>query len=85
GPAQALDQGHYSGQDITRRCSGERGAPSEVEAKRQIATQVAALVSREHPCPRVIALDSGLTAIEVRGDQLSGAADTRRDGSAAGR
>ncbi|MEW2384353.1 gamma-glutamyltransferase [Micromonospora sp. NPDC047707] len=84
-PAQSLDQGHFSGQDITRRCDGERDAPSEVEAGRRIATQVADLVAREHPCPRVIALDSGLTAIEVRGDRLRGAADTRRDGVAAGR
>ncbi|NJP34318.1 gamma-glutamyltransferase family protein [Micromonospora thermarum] len=84
-PAQSLDQGHYSGQDITRRCDGERDAPSEVEAGRRIATQVADLVAREHPCPRVIALDSGLTAIEVRGDRMRGAADTRRDGAAAGR
>ncbi|MEH0824732.1 MULTISPECIES: gamma-glutamyltransferase family protein [unclassified Micromonospora] len=85
GPAQSLEQGHYSGQDITRRCDGQRGAPSEVEAGRRIATQVAALMARDHPCPRVVALDSGLTAIEVRGDRLRGAADTRRDGAAVGR
>jgi gamma-glutamyltranspeptidase/glutathione hydrolase len=84
-PAKALDQGHYSGQDITRRCRGKRDAPSELEAGRRIAVNLPDLVTREHPCPRVIKLDSGLTAIEVRGNQLLGAADQRRDGAAAGR
>jgi gamma-glutamyltranspeptidase/glutathione hydrolase len=84
-PAQALDQGHYSGQDITRKCQGERDAPSELESGRRIAVNLADLLTREHPCPRVMPLDSGLTAIEVRGNKLLGAADQRRDGSAAGR
>ncbi|WP_346120486.1 gamma-glutamyltransferase family protein [Micromonospora coerulea] len=84
-PAQALDQGHYSGQDITRKCDGKRDAPSELEANRRIALNLPDLVTREHPCPRIIALDSGLTAIEVRGKQLLGAADQRRDGAATGR
>lgn len=85
GPAEAIDQGHYSGQNITRKCDGDRGAPSEVEADRRVALRLTTLVAREHPCPRAVALDSGSTAIEVRGDQLLGAADTRRDGAAAGR
>ncbi|MEV1142653.1 gamma-glutamyltransferase [Micromonospora sp. NPDC049799] len=83
-PAEAIDQGHYSGQDLTRDCDGVRGAPSEIEADRRVALRITTLVEREHPCPRVIALDSGLTAIQVRGDQLLGAADQRRDGAAVG-
>ena len=84
-PAQAIDQAHYSGQDITRKCDKAIGAPSELEAGRRVGLRVADLVARRHPCPRVIALDSGLTAIEVRQDQLLGAADQRRDGTATGR
>jgi gamma-glutamyltranspeptidase/glutathione hydrolase len=84
GPAQAINQGHFSGQDITRRCDGKRDAPSEIEAGRRVSVRLPMLVAREHPCPRAIALDSGLTAIEVRGDRLRGAADPRRDGTAAG-
>ncbi|MER7333978.1 MULTISPECIES: gamma-glutamyltransferase [unclassified Micromonospora] len=84
GPAQAINQGHFSGQDITRRCDGERDAPSEIEAGRRVSTRLPMLVTREHPCPRAIALDSGLTAIEVQGEGLRGAADPRRDGAAAG-
>lgn len=83
-PARAISQGHYSGQDITRDCDGERDAPSEIEANRRIALRMPSLVDRRHPCPRLIALDSGLTAIEVRGSQLFGAADPRRDGTATG-
>ncbi|WP_157746011.1 gamma-glutamyltransferase family protein [Micromonospora purpureochromogenes] len=85
GPAEAIDQGHFSGQDITRKCGKSVGAPSELEAGRRVSAIMAELVVREHPCPRLIALDSGLTAIEVRGDELLGAADKRRDGSAIGR
>ena len=84
-PAQAIDQAHYSGQDITRKCDKAIGAPSELEAGRRVGLRGADLVARKTPCPRVIALDSGLTAIEVRKDQLLGAADRRRDGAAAGR
>ncbi|SCL27755.1 gamma-glutamyltransferase 1 Threonine peptidase. MEROPS family T03 [Micromonospora rhizosphaerae] len=83
-PAQAINQGHFSGQDLTRKCDGKRGAPSELEAGRRAAVRLTTLVGREHPCPRVIALNSGSTAIEVRGNQLLGAADPRRDGAAAG-
>ncbi|WBB68054.1 gamma-glutamyltransferase [Micromonospora sp. WMMD812] len=83
-PAQALDQGHFSGQDITRDCAGKRDAPSEIEAGRRVATRLPSLVQLDHPCPRVIALDSGSTAIQIRGDQLLGAADRRRDGVAIG-
>lgn len=84
GPAQAIDQGHYSGQDITKKCDNVIGAPSELEGGRRVALRLPDLVAREHPCPRVIALDSGLTAIEVRGSELLGAADKRRDGTATG-
>jgi gamma-glutamyltranspeptidase / glutathione hydrolase len=84
GPSQALDQGHYSGQDITRKCKRAVGAPSELEAGRQVGLQAPTLVARRHPCPRVVRLDSGLTAIQVRGNQLLGAADQRRDGTAIG-
>ncbi|MEH0938135.1 gamma-glutamyltransferase family protein [Micromonospora psammae] len=84
-PARALDEGHFSGQDLTRRCEGRRDAPSEVEANRRVALRLATLMQRDHPCPRAVALDSGSTAIERRGDQLLGAADKRRDGVAAGR
>ncbi|SCG72521.1 gamma-glutamyltranspeptidase / glutathione hydrolase [Micromonospora inositola] len=84
-PSEALNQGHYSGQDITRKCGGARDAPSELESGRRIAVNLPDLVVRKHPCPRVMPLDSGLTAIEVRGKQLLGAADQRRDGAAAGR
>ncbi|MGC5020166.1 gamma-glutamyltransferase family protein [Micromonospora sp. DT47] len=84
-PAEALDQGHFSGQDITRKCGKAIGAPSELEAGRRVGALLAELAVREHPCPRLVALDSGLTAIEVEGNQLFGAADKRRDGSAIGR
>ncbi|MFI7490374.1 gamma-glutamyltransferase family protein [Micromonospora echinaurantiaca] len=83
-PAEAINQGHYSGQDITRDCDGERDAPSAIEANRRVALRMPSLVERRHPCPRLIALDSGLTAIEIRGKQLLGAADPRRDGTATG-
>ncbi|MCM0673441.1 gamma-glutamyltransferase [Micromonospora phytophila] len=83
-PAEAINQGHYSGQDITRDCDGKRDAPSEIEADRRIALRMPNLIERRHPCPRLIALDSGLTAIEIRGKQLFGAADPRRDGTATG-
>ncbi|MEV4657174.1 gamma-glutamyltransferase family protein [Micromonospora sp. NPDC049301] len=83
-PVNALDQGHFSGQDITRKCGRQVGAPSELEADRGVATRLADFVTLQHPCPRLVALDSGSTAIQVRGDQLLGAADRRRDGTAAG-
>lgn len=84
GPAKAIGQGHYSGQDITRDCKKVIGAPSELEAGRWVGTRVATLVERNHPCPRVVALNSGSTAIEVQEDRLLGAADPRRDGTAIG-
>jgi gamma-glutamyltranspeptidase/glutathione hydrolase len=84
GPAKAIGQGHYSGQDITRDCKKVIGAPSELEAGRWVGTRVATLVKRNHPCPRVVALNSGSTAIEVQENRLLGAADPRRDGTAIG-
>lgn len=85
GPKPAITQGHYSGQQITSNCRGVIGPPSELEAGTAAAELLVELELREHPCARVVSLDSGLAAIEVRGKLLLGAADPRRDGGAAGR
>ena len=85
GPARAIAQGHYSGQEITSNCQRVIGPTSELEADKPVAELLARLKARKHPCPRIVSLNSGLTAIEVRGNVLLGAADRRRDGTAIGR
>ncbi|MEV1286589.1 gamma-glutamyltransferase [Micromonospora sp. NPDC049679] len=85
GPAEAIAQGHYSGQEITGNCQGVIGVPSELETQKPVAGNLAKLKARGHPCARVVPLNSGITAIEVRGNRLIGAADPRRDGTALGR
>lgn len=84
GPRAAIAQGHFSGQQITSNCSGVIGPPSELEAGTAAADHLDDLNARAHPCARLTGLRSGLTAIEVRGRLLLGAADPRRDGAAVG-
>lgn len=84
-PGTAIAQGHYSGQQITSNCQGVIGPPSELEAGTPAARLLDELKLRDHPCAQVVSLNSGLTAIEVQGKRLLGAADRRRDGIAIGR
>jgi gamma-glutamyltranspeptidase / glutathione hydrolase len=84
-PQRAIAQGHWSGQEIVSNCGGVVGPPSELERGSGAAALLGALQEREHPCPRLAALRSGLTAVEVGpGRRLLGAADPRRDGAAVG-
>jgi gamma-glutamyltranspeptidase/glutathione hydrolase len=84
-PQRAIAQPHWGGQEITSNCSGVIGARSDLEAGTPIAGLLADLQALAHPCPRVTALRSGLTAIERLPDgRLLGAADPRRDGAAVG-
>ena len=84
-PQAAIAQGHWSGQEIVSACGGAVGPPSELERGTDAAALLPALQERMHPCPRLAALRSGLTAVEVKTNgRLLGAADPRRDGAAVG-
>jgi gamma-glutamyltranspeptidase/glutathione hydrolase len=84
-PQTAIGQGHWSGQAIATNCGGAIGPYSELERGSAAAALLPALQEREHPCPRLAELRSGLTAIEVGPNgRLLGAADPRRDGAAVG-
>jgi gamma-glutamyltranspeptidase/glutathione hydrolase len=84
-PQAAINQGHWSGQEIASNCGGAVGPRSELEAGTPAAGHLSGLVDLRHPCARLAELRSGLTAIGVdRTGRLSGAADPRRDGSAVG-
>jgi gamma-glutamyltranspeptidase/glutathione hydrolase len=84
-PQTAINQGHWSGQEIASDCGGIVGPRSELEAGTPAAALLDGLQALRHPCARVTELRSGLTAVDVddRG-LLSGAADPRRDGAAVG-
>ena len=85
-PQRAINQGHWSGQEIASNCGGVIGPYSELERGTAAEGLLPALQERAHPCARVVELRSGLTAIEVRPHgRLAGAADPRRDGAAVGR
>jgi gamma-glutamyltranspeptidase/glutathione hydrolase len=84
-PQTAINQGHWSGQEITSNCGGVIGPRSELEEGTPAAGMLDGLRALRHPCARVIELRSGLTAVDVDGrGRLYGAADPRRDGAAVG-
>lgn len=84
-PQTAINEGHWSGQEITGNCGGVVGPRSELEEGTSAAGLLDGLRELHHPCARLTELRSGLTAVDVdsRG-RLSGAADPRRDGAAVG-
>jgi hypothetical protein len=84
GSQAAINQGHWSGQEITSNCGGVTGPRSEVEAGTPAADLLAGLLDLHHPCARATELRSGSTAIVVGRTGLTGAADPRRDGAAVG-
>jgi gamma-glutamyltranspeptidase/glutathione hydrolase len=83
-PQAAINQGHWSGQEITSNCGGVIGPRSEVEAGTEAADLLDGLRELHHPCARATELRSGSTAIAVGRGGLAGAADPRRDGTAVG-
>ncbi len=92
-PQSAINQGHFSGQGFTTRCSGITGARSELEKGTAIAQLKTELNLLGHPCLRTSSLRSGLAAVKViepdrkkkkKKIRLQGAADPRRDGVAMG-
>jgi gamma-glutamyltranspeptidase / glutathione hydrolase len=84
-PQAAINAGHWSGQEITGNCGGVIGPRSELEEGTEAAGLLDGLGQLRHPCPRLVELRSGLTAVDVDGrGWLSGAADPRRDGAAVG-
>jgi gamma-glutamyltranspeptidase/glutathione hydrolase len=83
-PQAAINEGHWSGQEITSNCGGVIGPRSEVEAGTPAADLLAGLLGLHHPCARATELRSGSTAIVVGRTGLIGAADPRRDGAAIG-
>jgi len=83
-PQAAINQGHWSGQEITSNCGGVVGPRSEVEAGTPAEDLLDGLRELHHPCARATELRSGSTAITVGSGGLTGAADPRRDGTAAG-
>jgi gamma-glutamyltranspeptidase/glutathione hydrolase len=83
-PQAAINQGHWSGQEITSNCGGVIGPRSEVEAGTEAADLLDGLRGLHHPCARATELRSGSTAIAVAPNGLTGAADPRRDGTAVG-
>jgi gamma-glutamyltranspeptidase / glutathione hydrolase len=83
-PQAAINQGHWSGQEITSNCGGVIGPRSEVEAGTEAAALLGGLLQLHHPCARATELRSGSTAIVVARTGLIGAADPRRDGAAVG-
>ncbi|MDQ7910819.1 gamma-glutamyltransferase [Phytohabitans sp. ZYX-F-186] len=84
-PQTAINQGHWSGQEIASDCGGVIGPRSELEEGTAAAGLLDRLRELRHPCARVVELRSGLTAVDVDGrGLLYGAADPRRDGAAVG-
>jgi gamma-glutamyltranspeptidase/glutathione hydrolase len=84
-PQAAINQAHWSGQEITSNCGGVIGPRSEVEAGTSAAALLDGLRGLQHPCARAVELRSGSAAVEVnRWGLLAGAADPRRDGTAVG-
>jgi gamma-glutamyltranspeptidase/glutathione hydrolase len=84
-PQAAINQGHWSGQEIASDCGGVVGPRSELEAGTSAADLLDGLRELRHPCARATQLRSGLTAIDVNARGVMwGAADRRRDGAAIG-
>jgi gamma-glutamyltranspeptidase/glutathione hydrolase len=84
-PQAALNQPHFSGQEIASNCGGVVGPRSEVEAGTPAADLLDDLIGLHHPCARTAELRSGSTAVQImRNGQRVGAADPRRDGTAVG-
>jgi gamma-glutamyltranspeptidase/glutathione hydrolase len=84
-PQAAINQGHWSGQQIASDCAGVVGPRSELEAGTAAADLLDGLHQMRHPCARATQLRSGLTAIDVNAHGVMwGAADKRRDGAAIG-
>jgi gamma-glutamyltranspeptidase/glutathione hydrolase len=64
-PQAAINQGHWSGQEITSNCGGVIGPRSEVEEGTAAADLLDDLRALHHPCARATELRSGSTAIAV--------------------